>query len=74
MASVAASLSTAVLRVGEVEHERAAGEWHVEWFVVPNVMCLIAGAVSTLTDAVRELTVNVDAMGRNLARPWADHG
>lgn len=54
-----------------VEHERATGEWHVEWDAVPRTATLAAGALAAAGELTRGLRVDADAMRRNLAH---DHG
>lgn len=50
------------------EHERAMGEWHIEWDLIPHT-CLLTGAALRHSLAIFDgLVVNVDAMRRNLDR------
>ncbi|MEZ4595716.1 MAG: hypothetical protein R3C32_02120 [Chloroflexota bacterium] len=44
MGTIAASQLPAALSAMQGRHERAAGEWQVEWDVVPTLCCLAAGA------------------------------
>jgi 3-carboxy-cis,cis-muconate cycloisomerase len=71
MAGVAEALASAVLRSIEHEHERSAGEWQVEWHVLPQLMVLAAGALSGIGDVYDDLEVFEAAMTANLG---ADHG
>ncbi len=54
-----------------VEHERAAGEWHVEWDVVPRVAVVAAGALAAATELTVGMRVAPETMRRNLEH---DHG
>jgi 3-carboxy-cis,cis-muconate cycloisomerase len=67
MAAVAASLPTALLRAMEAGHERAAGEWHIEWEVVPQLACLAAGCLRQAGEVAAGLEVDPEAMGRNIS-------
>jgi len=66
MGSIALSLMPAVLAAMQVRHERAAGEWQVEWDVVPAVMTNAAGCLSLGAEMVAGLDVDVDRMRSNL--------
>lgn len=56
----------AMLSAALVEHERAMGEWHVEWDLIPHV-CLLTGAALHHSIAIFDgLTVNASAMRKNL--------
>ncbi|HTE62449.1 MAG TPA: lyase family protein [Solirubrobacteraceae bacterium] len=65
MAIAAGATSAALLRAMEAGHERAAGEWQVEWHVLPQVLALSAGALATAGEVARELQVRRDAMRSN---------
>lgn len=67
LAATASSLSGGLLRAMQGGHERSAGEWQIEWFVVPHLSCLAAGALATTLDVLEGLQVNSEAMRRNLA-------
>jgi 3-carboxy-cis,cis-muconate cycloisomerase len=67
----AGALSSALFRAMEAGHERAAGEWQIEWQVLPQLAQLAALALASAADVAEGLRVNPDAMRRNLA---ADHG
>jgi 3-carboxy-cis,cis-muconate cycloisomerase len=70
-AIIAGSLSAAVARIMEPGHERAAGEWHAEWFVLPTIASLAASALNGMIDLVEGLQVNRERMLANLE---VDHG
>ncbi|MEA2467601.1 MAG: 3-carboxy-cis,cis-muconate cycloisomerase [Thermoleophilaceae bacterium] len=71
MAGAAEALASGVLRAVEHEHERSAGEWQVEWHVLPQLMVLSAGALNGIGDVCDHLDVFEAAMTANLE---ADHG
>lgn len=67
MGTIAASQMPAILAGMQGRHERAAGEWQVEWDVVPTLFCLAAGALTAITTVVGGIVVDEAAMRRNLA-------
>lgn len=71
MAVAAGALSGALLRAMEAGHERAAGEWQIEWHVVPELAMLSAGALRTAAEVAVGLRVKPERMRANLA---ADQG
>jgi 3-carboxy-cis,cis-muconate cycloisomerase len=48
------------------ENERGAGGWHAEWETLPELLCVFAGALHHLTDAVAGLDVDTVRMRANL--------
>ncbi|HMJ34259.1 MAG TPA: lyase family protein [Baekduia sp.] len=66
LAVTAQALATALPRAAEAGHERAAGEWQVEWHVIPQVACLTAAALREAAEVVAGLHVDAEAMQRNL--------
>jgi 3-carboxy-cis,cis-muconate cycloisomerase len=48
------------------EHERAMGEWHVEWDVLPHVCQLTGAALKHSVEIFTGLVVHPDKMGSNL--------
>lgn len=66
MAATAQSLMPALMRSIESEHERSAGEWQIEWEVLPTLACLAAGALHLMVDVVQDLQVNTTAMAGHL--------
>jgi 3-carboxy-cis,cis-muconate cycloisomerase len=48
------------------EHERAAGAWHAEWILLPELFTLAAGTVARAGRAVATLDVDAARMRRNL--------
>ena len=67
MAASAEALSGSLLRAMEAGHERAAGEWQIEWFALPTLSCLAAGCLRTGAEVAEGLRVLPGAMARNLA-------
>lgn len=71
MSATAGALTSALYRAMEAGHERAAGEWQIEWQVVPQLACLGAGCLGMATEVAEGLVVFPDAMRKNLG---ADNG
>jgi 3-carboxy-cis,cis-muconate cycloisomerase len=67
MGITAGALSSALFRVMEAGHERAAGEWQAEWQVIPQLISLAAGSLGTAASIAEGLQVFPDAMRRNLS-------
>ncbi|WP_244203486.1 lyase family protein, partial [Streptomyces rhizosphaericus] len=66
LSGTAGALTSALLRAQEAGHERAAGEWHTEWRVLPE-LAVTAGAALTETIALlRGLRVDARRMRANL--------
>jgi 3-carboxy-cis,cis-muconate cycloisomerase len=53
-------------RASEAGHERAAGEWQLEWKVIPEVMIATATSLELTSQLVAGLIVNKDRMRRNI--------
>lgn len=66
MAVTNGSLASAAYRAMEAGHERAAGEWHVEWQVVPQMAVLAASSLALAAEVAEGLVVLPDTMRRNL--------
>ena len=66
LAGVAGPLSAGMFRAMEVPQERAAGEWQIEWYVLPHLMGLSAAALKATTELVEGLRVDADRMRANL--------
>ena len=58
--------SAGLLRTIEAQHERSAGEWQAEWVLLPQVVEHTASALALIRELVETLTVDIDAMSRNL--------
>jgi 3-carboxy-cis,cis-muconate cycloisomerase len=63
---VAQTAGAAMMRALEAGHERATGEWQVEWHAVPSCLVAAASAVSVARDAAVGLQVFPDRMRANL--------
>jgi 3-carboxy-cis,cis-muconate cycloisomerase len=66
LAVSASTTSAALLRAMEAGHERAAGEWQIEWHAIPTVACRTAAALALAGDVARGIRVFPDRMARNL--------
>jgi 3-carboxy-cis,cis-muconate cycloisomerase len=66
MGSIALTLVPAALTAMQVRHERAAGEWQIEWDVVPGVMTLAAGSIALTAEMLDGLRVDPARMRANL--------
>jgi 3-carboxy-cis,cis-muconate cycloisomerase len=68
MSVTAAALSSALYAAMEAGHERAAGEWQVEWEAVPALAMLAAGCALNMGVVAAGLRVFPAAMRDNLER------
>ncbi|MCG5212873.1 lyase family protein [Streptosporangium soli] len=66
MSGTAGALSSGLFRAMEAGHERAAGEWQVEWYLVPLLAELGAGALATAAEVAAGLRVFPQTMRANL--------
>jgi 3-carboxy-cis,cis-muconate cycloisomerase len=48
------------------DHERATGQWHVEWHVLPTAFIAISGGLRAAREALEGLEVRPEAMQRTL--------
>jgi 3-carboxy-cis,cis-muconate cycloisomerase len=48
------------------DHERSTGPWEIEWIVLPEAFCLIAGALRQSRVVLEGLEVDAGAMMRNI--------
>jgi len=63
---VAGALSAAIARIMEPGHERAAGEWQAEWFLLPHIATLAASSLKGAIDIVCGMRVDTANMRANL--------
>ena len=49
------------------DHERAAGNWHGEWFALPQLVALAHASASATADIASSITFSPDRMAQNLA-------
>lgn len=61
-----AGLASTMSRIQEAGHERAAGEWQLEWEVLPRIAVLSGGCVTEAVDLVRGMRINAVKMLQNL--------
>lgn len=64
---LATSTSSAALRFLEAGHERAAGEWQVEWGVLPQVLLNTSSALRLTIEVLQNLETYPDRMLANLS-------
>lgn len=48
------------------EHERSLGLWHAEWETLPEICCLVAGALAQALNIAQGLEVDAQRMAQNL--------
>ncbi|MEV7629802.1 lyase family protein [Actinoplanes sp. NPDC089786] len=70
-AGAAGALTSALVRMYEAGHERAAGEWQTEWQVLPQLAVLAGTALGETITIVQGLRVDEQRMSANLT---LDHG
>src|SRR5580765_2978011 len=63
---VVRSLVPALLNAMEQDHERATGQWEIEWIVLPEIFVLTAGCLSQTKFLVSGLQVDEKKMRSNL--------
>lgn len=66
MAASAAASAGSMYRAMEAGHERSAGEWQIEWHVLPQVAVLAAGCLAIAARVTRGLNVDPERMAANL--------
>lgn len=67
MAVSAAAAAGGLYRAMEAGHERSAGEWQIEWHLIPQVAVLSAGSLLVAERVVCEALVYPERMAANLA-------
>lgn len=65
-ATRAPGLVATMLAAMPQEHERSLGLWHAEWDTLPELCCLVSGALHQALIAVPGLEVDAARMGSNL--------
>jgi 3-carboxy-cis,cis-muconate cycloisomerase len=65
-AGTAGALASALTRIQEAGHERSAGEWQIEWHVIPQLAVLAGSALSEATIIAEGMRVDSDRMLSNL--------
>jgi 3-carboxy-cis,cis-muconate cycloisomerase len=64
--SVVRQHAAALLDAMVADHERSTGPWEIEWIVLPEAFCLMAGALKQSRFVLEGLEVDVQAMRRNI--------
>ena len=64
--SVVRQHSAALMDAMVADHERSTGPWEIEWIVLPEAFCLMAGALKQSLFVLEGLEVDVQAMRRNI--------
>jgi 3-carboxy-cis,cis-muconate cycloisomerase len=67
IALLVAGQAASMLGAMRPEHERAMGEWHAEWDILPHTCQLTAAALAHSLAVFSQLVVWPEAMARNLA-------
>ncbi len=58
--------SAALMEAMVADHERSSGPWQIEWIVLPETFCLMAGALKQSRQVLEGLEVDAEAMRRNI--------
>ncbi len=64
--SVVRQHAAALMDAMVADHERSTGPWEIEWIVLPEAFCLLAGALKHARAVLEGLQVDADAMRRNI--------
>lgn len=64
--SVLRQHAAALMDAMVADHERSTGPWQIEWIVLPEAFCLLAGALKQSRVIVEGLEVDAAAMRRNI--------
>jgi 3-carboxy-cis,cis-muconate cycloisomerase len=64
--SVVRQHSAALMDAMVADHERSTGPWEIEWIVLPEAFCLIAGALKQTRFMLAGLEVDADRMRSNI--------
>lgn len=64
--SVVRQQAAALMDAMVADHERSTGPWEIEWIVLPEMFCLMAGALQQTRAVLEGLEVDVQAMRRNI--------
>jgi 3-carboxy-cis,cis-muconate cycloisomerase len=64
--SVLRQHAAALMDAMVADHERSTGPWQIEWIVLPEAFCLLAGALKQMRTVVEGLEVDAEAMRRNI--------
>jgi 3-carboxy-cis,cis-muconate cycloisomerase len=64
--SVVRQHAAALMDAMVADHERSTGPWEIEWIVLPEAFCLLAGALKQSRAVLEGLEVDAGAMMRNI--------
>lgn len=64
--SVVRQHAAALMDAMVADHERSTGPWEIEWIVLPEAFCLMAGALKQSRAVLEGLEVDAAAMRRNI--------
>lgn len=64
--SVLRQHAAALMDAMVADHERSTGPWQIEWIVLPEAFCLLAGALKQSRTLVEGLQVDPEAMRHNI--------
>jgi len=64
--SVLRQHAAALMDAMVADHERSTGPWEIEWIVLPEAFCLLAGALKQSRFVLEGLQVDAQAMLRNI--------
>jgi 3-carboxy-cis,cis-muconate cycloisomerase len=64
--SVARQHAAALMDAMVADHERSTGPWEIEWVALPEIFCLISGALKQAKFVLRGLEVDAPRMRKNL--------
>lgn len=64
--SVVRQHAAALMDAMVADHERSTGPWEIEWIVLPEAFCLLAGALKQARFVLEGLEVDVERMRANL--------
>jgi 3-carboxy-cis,cis-muconate cycloisomerase len=64
--SVVRQHAAALMDAMVADHERSTGPWEIEWIVLPEAFCLMAGALKQSRFVLEGLEVDAAAMRRNI--------
>jgi 3-carboxy-cis,cis-muconate cycloisomerase len=64
--SVARQHAAALMDAMVADHERSTGPWEIEWVSLPEIFCLISGALKQAKFVMAGLEVDAAAMRRNI--------
>lgn len=67
LSSIIGPLTASLSRTLEMPQERAAGEWQIEWHVLPQILHLSSSALTAADELLAGLRVDAGAMRTNLA-------